>query len=62
MDNIVDIREYDVPYHVRVSIDKQVKNWDNRCCRNPWLDIDFSGLELELKLRFPITRLQYFVV
>ena len=24
LENIIDIREYDVPYHVRVSIDRQV--------------------------------------
>ena len=24
MDNIIDIREYDVPYHVRVAIDNKI--------------------------------------
>ena len=24
MDNLIDIREYDVPYHVRVAIDKKI--------------------------------------
>ena len=24
MDHIVDMREYDVPYHVRVSIDRKI--------------------------------------
>ena len=24
MDNLIDIREYDVPYHVRVAIDRKI--------------------------------------
>ncbi len=35
MENIIDIREYDVPFHVRVSIDKSifVGTWYQISCK-----------------------------
>ncbi|KAI9558619.1 hypothetical protein GHT06_015407 [Daphnia sinensis] len=38
MDNIIDIREYDVPYHIRVSIDMNI-------CVGLWYVVKFKGSE-----------------
>ena len=38
MENLTDIREHDVPYHVRVSIDKKINV-------GSWYDVTFSGSE-----------------
>lgn len=39
MDNIVDMREYDVPYHVRVSIDLKIHVVSNE--RGSWESFSF---------------------
>lgn len=31
LDNIVDMREYDVPYHIRLSIDLKIHVVSGRC-------------------------------
>ena len=38
LENLTDIREHDVPYHVRVSIDKKINV-------GSWYDVTFTGSE-----------------
>eukprot|EP01147_Barroeca_monosierra_P003730 gene3730-8364_t len=44
LDNVIDIREYDVPYHIRVSIDKKI-------VAGKWYDVRIAGSDVIISER-----------